>query len=509
MFLSKGSALKTPSSLFQLNKGYKRSFGILANKILGEYNTNSPDYRIAAQGADVPLENEEMVVKKQGKESLYKITRLNNGLTVLTGSALYPGHVNFGCLLDVGVRDEYAETSGSLFNIKNSYLKTLNHTNETINAGMIEMSGGDYIMQYDQEHTFYQGFSLAHDVPDMVHMMLDTVFETKNWLAMDVGASKAQDFFKLKAQREEDGLIDWDERLQELTLSTAFGNKGLGNALEGSSDNLHNLENPELYPVMDFHKLYFNPNNAVICAEGVDHHEEFVDLVAEKANFIPNHFKKQPRAKAEYIGGEVRIMKDTPELRIVLAFESGSWQNPDWAALLVADTLLGSAQSFSTGGPGKGMHARITKNLLQAKPYISSGRAINLTFTDTGLFGIEVSGLAATGKNILNDACAELKRLTQTINAEELNRAKNLAKTNLCLSLEEQGDRMEEAVKNLMVVGDVRTVDNYLNMIDDISSERINKAFAKLLKGRPTFIAVGGEVNTLPSLDQIHKAVQA
>jgi hypothetical protein len=41
-----------------------------------------------------------------------------------------------GFLIDVGVRDETTETSGALLALKNTYLKTLKHTNETINYGM-------------------------------------------------------------------------------------------------------------------------------------------------------------------------------------------------------------------------------------------------------------------------------------------------------------------------------------------------------------------------------------
>lgn len=40
-------------------------------------------------------------------------------------------------MIDVGTRDENKETSGSLLALRNTYLKTLKHTNETINYGMI------------------------------------------------------------------------------------------------------------------------------------------------------------------------------------------------------------------------------------------------------------------------------------------------------------------------------------------------------------------------------------
>jgi processing peptidase subunit beta len=45
--------------------------------------------------------------------------------------------MTIGFLIDVGTRDETAETSGALLALKNTYLKTLKHTNETINYGMI------------------------------------------------------------------------------------------------------------------------------------------------------------------------------------------------------------------------------------------------------------------------------------------------------------------------------------------------------------------------------------
>ena len=85
----------------------------------------------------------------------YNVTTLSNGFTVLTESQVFPGAVhmgkyillniinNKGFLVDVGTRDETNETSGAMLALKNTYLKTLKHTNETINYGMIQMSGGD------------------------------------------------------------------------------------------------------------------------------------------------------------------------------------------------------------------------------------------------------------------------------------------------------------------------------------------------------------------------------
>lgn len=90
----------------------------------------------------------------------------------------------------MGSRDETMETSGSLLALKNTYLKTLKHTNETINYGMIQMSGGYMIMDYDQERTFYKGQCLEYDTIDMFQMMVDVALEPRSVLAANVARAK-------------------------------------------------------------------------------------------------------------------------------------------------------------------------------------------------------------------------------------------------------------------------------------------------------------------------------
>jgi hypothetical protein len=93
-------------------------------------------------------------------------------------------------LIDVGTRDENQETSGSLLALKNTYLKTLKHTNETINYGMIQMSGGSMQMDYDQERTYFRGHCIEYDTVDMFQMMVDLALEPRSVRAANVARSK-------------------------------------------------------------------------------------------------------------------------------------------------------------------------------------------------------------------------------------------------------------------------------------------------------------------------------
>ena len=53
---------------------------------------------------------------------------------------------------------------------------------------------------------------------------------------------------------------------------------------------------------------------------------------------------------------------------------------------------MGSSSSFSTGGPGKGMHSRCTKNLMNRTHCLESVSNQNDLFSDSGIFGLVALG---------------------------------------------------------------------------------------------------------------------
>jgi processing peptidase subunit beta len=103
-----------------------------------------------------------------------------------------------GILLNVGSRDETAETSGSCLALKNTYLKTLKHTNETLNYGMTQMAGSETKMEYDEESIFYHTYAFDYDVTDMFRMLADMAFEPRSIMNANVAKDKNRLFFELQ-----------------------------------------------------------------------------------------------------------------------------------------------------------------------------------------------------------------------------------------------------------------------------------------------------------------------
>jgi len=55
-----------------------------------------------------------------------------------------------------------------------------------INSSMIQMSGGDLTMSFDQEKIYFKANCLAHDVPKMLRVLSDCALEDRSPIAINV-----------------------------------------------------------------------------------------------------------------------------------------------------------------------------------------------------------------------------------------------------------------------------------------------------------------------------------
>lgn len=416
----------------------------------------------------------------------YEVTKLSNGVTVVTESQTFPSQVDLGILLEVGTRDETTETTGSLLSIKNTYLKTILNTNETINYGVVQQSGGNFEMEYDQETAYFKANCLAHDATDIFSMVADCALEPRSAVAASVGIEKNQNTHKLESY------LKTGELFNENVFKTAYGLKGLGLPLKGLRGNVKNLSS---YTLQKFQLENITPNRIYVCAAGVESHQEFVDLVQTKLSQIPSSEgqKTHQREKSEYIGGEVRSLTEESHVTLALLFQSVPWTSTDLVAFNVASAILNNL--------------RLKKNLLNKYAYFDHAEALNFHFTDSGLFGLRSSGSADRAKDILNHSIAELKAVATTVTADELLTAKAALKNSVLNALERQTDRLEETVKNIRTFNKVQHTD-YVKQIDGVTADQVSKVVAKVLASTPTFVAQGGQVNALPTFDAIRNLLK-
>ena len=141
---------------------------------------------------------------------------------------------------------------------------------------------------------------------------------------------------------------------------------------------------------------------------------------------------------------------------------------------------------------------------MQQFNFVDSASSINSHFTDSGLFGINVTGPGAHSADLLYAAMEILHGLRQNISEVELNRAKNILKMQVLMAMERQDDRLEEIARNYMTYGNL-TFHKYCDKIDSVTSQQINDVAGKLLSGMPTMLITGGEINMVPTITDVRR----
>lgn len=309
---------------------------------------------------------------------------------MLTESVSVPSNVHLGVFIDVGSRDEDAETSGAMLLLKHAYLKTAITTNETVNYGIAQMAGSLFQVKYNNENIFYRINCLSHDVSDVFSMLVDCAVEPRNVVACAVGRDKNEEAHALDIQ------TGGNLRFNDHIFSAAYGGRTLGNPLGGRRTNIGNLS---AEVIQKFQMNNITNDRIVISATGIENHQEFADLVNEKLSYTVLGSTKPQREAAKYVGGEIRNYTDSNKAHVALAFEGSSYQ--DAYTLLVAAEVLGHE--------GKSAYTR--RNVLDKNVFIDDVQPFSTSFSDSGLFGLKLAGSTSHINEIVNLGARTLGQL--------------------------------------------------------------------------------------------------
>lgn len=328
------------------------------------------------------------------------------------------------------------------------------------------MCGGEFTMDYDREITYYKAQCLNDDVIHILPMMIDCALEPRSQIAANVAILRNQKFHLMEQARSP---METD-KINEFLLNAAFGNETLGMPLYGYDTNYSNLNNNILTKYMM--NNYFG-DRIIVSATGIRSHDEFAHLVYNSTKVIPPTESKE-RIPSKYLGGDGKVCDPGGNISISIGLKGCSWRDPDYGSQYIMNALLGNAQGFSTGGPGKGLYCRLKTNLVGKHDFISSASALNFCYCDNGIFGITITGSKEYAKDIYELGYKELLRLKGDISDEELDRTKNLAKLNILLAMERSSDRLEEITKGMLAFGEL-AFEQYIKKIDQVTKHSIQK----------------------------------
>jgi predicted Zn-dependent peptidase len=465
-----------------------RNFTIF-HDVFGFFSKTGTAYIFGQYAPTRPLPEHSALVLQDGAKTL-QMTALPNGVRIVTESQGLPSTVHLGVTLNAGTRDETDKYSSIVHSLAQTYLKTNVRTNEQINYGMIQMSGGAFGMNYSQDFMNYAGHCLAHDTYDIVQMLSDCVLDEKTIMDEEAAQWRIDEYWKFREVR----LTTWD-RLDEIWLSVAYGLKGYGMPLAGFESNFQNIGH---YYMNQWRKYHVTPDRMIVWGAGVKSHHEFVDTVSPYFATLDG-VKGKARESSKYLGGDHRELVDSPLTHISLSLQGPHQTCKQLSAAYVLRHALGSSDS--------GAGARVNSSLTQKVSGIEKVQTCHFAFSDTGNFRVKLS----VQNNKVKDACEALSKEiidSGNLSDAELARAKRNAinqiwRKNSCTST-----RMQNLTQNLAYSGQLTGLEDLVKGVEAVTKEDVKTLVEGLRKSKPTVVTIGGNVHDVPTADGFHSKLK-
>lgn len=209
-----------------------------------------------------------------------------------------------------------------------------------------------------------------------------------------------------------------------------------------------------------------------------------------------------------YADGKLRLDSDET---FIGYFHSTSNSTENLRGDIVAGVMqkvLGGTSAFSAGGPGKGMHSRLAKNIMERYPYVEEAISIYKPLSGkNSLFGI--TGATKNPKmaaELLKKFRFEMEKIAEKeLSVIEAERARRHFKMFALEGFESAVDTCSNQVLQLIRYGEPVPKETISEIIDSVSSKEIRDFASKMLESKPTVAIWGDEIAKDDSEDWFSK----
>jgi len=398
-------------------------------------------------------------------------TTLANGMVVLTDDMPHLESASLGVWVKAGARSERKAEHGISHLLEHMAFKGTKTRSALEIAEAIENVGGDLNAATSIEHTGYFARVLKEDVVLAADILSDilqnSVFEQaeldreQQVIVQEIGAARDNP----------------DDHVFDLFQAAAFPEQPIGRTILGTVDSVRDF-------TPDTIRKYMNRNyvgdHMVFAAAGNVDHDDLVQVAEQQFATLKANGAPAPQ-RAEYKGGEERLISDHEQAHIVLGFEGRAYNSDGFYAAQVLASILGG-----------GMSSRLFQEVREKRGLCYSVYSFHWAFADSGVFGVA----AATGEDEVGDLVPvvldELRRATETITDEEVTRVRNQIRAGLLMSLESPSARAGQLARQQILWGRPIPMQETVERINRITTQRVQDVAQQIfMSGTPTLAGIG------------------
>jgi predicted Zn-dependent peptidase len=345
-------------------------------------------------------------------------------------------------------------------------------------ADAIEGVGGFINASTDKELTAYWA-RVPSEHTDLGFDVLFDIMSNSKLDPADIERERAVILEELKMYQDQP-----QDFVQNLFEELMWPGHPLGRDIAGTQQSVSRLTRDD---ILEYANSQYRLPNVVIGAAGTVVEEEIVELVRPRLTLPADANGSIPVVAPDALSG-ARVLvrrKRTEQAHICVGVRAYSYVHPDRYVIDLLNTVL-----------GEGMSSRLFLNIRERLGLAYDVHSFTQKHRDTGYLGVYLGVDPKKAVEAVNAVIAELRRLSERdVLPEELERAKEFTKGRLRLELETTNGVAFWLSYQELLLGEIRTIEEELVLIDAVSAEDIKRVATEILRG-PLQMAVIGPFGT-------------
>ena len=405
-----------------------------------------------------------------------EITRLSNGLTVISDTMPGLESAMLGVWVNAGTRNETRPVMGVSHMLEHMAFKGTATRSARDLAEEIEAVGG-YLNAYtSREQTAFHARVLKADVPLGIDLLSDILIHPT--------------FEQGELERERQVVLQEigqaadtpDDIVFDHLQSVSYPDQPMGWPILGLVETVSAFTQEHLRTYMGAN---YRAGDMTFVASGAVSHDAIVKLVSEKFAGLKSGPAPVPLG-ARFIGGDIRAEEDLEQAHIAYALPGVSSADPDFYIAQVYVTALGG-----------GMSSRLFQEAREKRGLCYAISAFAQASKDGGTIGI-YTGTGETETSEISAVIAgEMEKLSSGATDAEVSRAKAQMKSSLLMGLERPSQRAEQIAGQMFAHGRVLSIEELTAKLDAVDAAAVRRFGVRVMEGGIPAIAAVGPVSKL------------
>ncbi|MBE6969148.1 MAG: insulinase family protein [Ruminococcaceae bacterium] len=401
---------------------------------------------------------------------MYEIMTLPNGLRIASEHMSAVRSAAVGIWVGVGSRMEKVHEAGSAHFIEHMLFKGTDTHSAAELAGRMDAIGGQCNAFTTRDSTCFYARCLDTHLNEAADILADMFFNSR-FAEEDVINERGVVLEEIDMYRDTP-----EDLVAEQLLKTVFPG-ALGRPVLGKPSSLAKMTGESL---RDFKARQYTPDRVVLslCGSFTDAH---IAHLAECFSSLPKG-KSSRASRCHYTPGQIVRRKNTEQNHFCLG----------WEGLPTGDDRRFAWQLMSTVF-GEGLSSRLFQTVREKYGLCYSIGSFTASYAETGLFGISTALNKDSEEKALHLIMEEVEKLRQDgITQRELDRARELIKSNLVMGMESTSARMNRLGAAILQMGRCLSADEVMERYDAVTREDVLALAGEMLDaGQLSFSALG------------------